>query len=59
MKKKDLHLQQRGDGKEDGGGVGWGAGMRPKKAYISKTNEPNLKNENVLESAWTGASTWR
>ena len=37
-----------------GGGVGWvgwgwGAGMRPKKAYISKTTEPNLKNENVLE----------
>ena len=33
------------------GGGGWGAGMRPKKAYISKTTEPNLKNEYVLESA--------
>ena len=34
-----------------GGWLGWGAGMRPKKAYISKTTEPNLKNEYVLESA--------
>ena len=34
-----------------GVGWGWGAGMRPKKAYISKTTEPNLKNEYVLESA--------
>ena len=50
-----------GDGKDEierlgGGGVGlggwgWGAGMRPKKACISKTTEPNLKNEYVLESA--------
>ena len=49
-----------GDGKDEmerlggvlglGGGVG-GAGMRPKKAYISKTTEPNLKSEYVLESA--------
>ena len=44
-------------GKGEGGGVGgrgwlrWVAGMRPKKAYISKTTEPNLKNEYVLESA--------
>ena len=36
-----------------------GAGMRPKKAYISKTTEPNLKKEYVLESTWTGASNWR
>ena len=28
-----------------------GPGMRPKKAYISKTTEPNLKNEYVLGSA--------
>ena len=38
-----------------GGGVGrFGGGDRglhPKKAYISKTTEPNLKNENVLETA--------
>ena len=40
-----------------GGAGGWemerapGAGMRPKKAYISKTTEPNLKNEYVLKSA--------
>ena len=49
-----------GDGKDEierlgglgwGVGWGWGAGMRPKKAYISKTTEPNLKNEYVLESA--------
>ena len=32
-------------------GWGWGTGMRPKKAYISKTTEPILKNEYVLESA--------
>ena len=44
------------------GGAGWemerapGAGMRPKKAYISKTTEQNLKNEYVLKSTWTGAS---
>ena len=41
------------------GGVGsYGGGdrgLRPKKAYISKTTEPNLKIEYVLESAWTGA----
>ena len=30
---------------------GGGPGMRPKKAYISITTEPNLKNEYVLESA--------
>ena len=53
-KKKDL----KGEG-GGGGMVGLGAGMRPKKAYISKTTEPNLKNEYVLESAWTGASNWR
>ena len=37
----------------------WAYGMCQKKAYISKTTEPNSKNEYVLESAWTGASTWR
>ena len=26
-----------------------GPGMRPKKAHISKTTEPNLKNDYVLE----------
>ena len=31
-----------------GGGARWDRGMRPKKAYISKTTEPNLKNEYVL-----------
>ena len=33
-----------------GGVGGYGPGMRPKKAYISKNTEPNLKNEYVLES---------
>ena len=33
------------------GWLGWGSGMRPKKAYMSETTEPNLKNEYVLESA--------
>ena len=37
------------------GGIGrYGGGdrgLRPKKAYISKTTDPNLKNEHVLESA--------
>ena len=28
-----------------------GPGTRSKKAYISETTEPNLKNEYVLESA--------
>ena len=28
-----------------------GLGTRAKKAYISKTTEPNLKNDYVLESA--------
>ena len=33
-----------------GGGVGgYGPGMRPKISYISKTTEPNLKNEFVLD----------
>ena len=46
-------MQLKGWGGWGWGGVGWcwGAGMRPKKAYISKTTEPNLKNEDVLESA--------
>ena len=46
--KKDLPLER---GKVGGGWSGWGAGMRPKKAYISQTIEPNLTNEYVLESA--------
>ena len=49
--------RRRGEGGRGEGGWGGGAGMRPKKAYISKTTEPNLKNEYVLKSAWTGAST--
>ena len=48
-KKKDLPFERGKVGV--GGMVGLGAGMRPKKAYISKTTEPNLKNEYVLESA--------
>ena len=38
-------------------GAGPWPGICQKKAYISKTIEPNLKNDYVLESAWTGAST--
>ena len=34
-----------------GAGWDWAYGMYQKKAYISKTTEPNLKNEYVLESA--------
>ena len=45
-----------------GGGVGGylrdhGPGICQKKAYISKATKPILKNEFVLESARTGAST--
>ena len=36
---------------ELGGSARWDRGMRLKKAYISKTSEPNLKNEYVLKSA--------
>ena len=59
--KKDLVAINVGEMERRSRGVGggFGAGMRPKKAYISKTTEPNLKNEYVLESASTGASTWR
>ena len=51
--KKSLQLGGRWWG---GGGDGdrlldWAYGMCQKKAYISKTTEPNLKNEYVLESA--------
>ena len=33
---------------ELGGSARWDRGMRLKKAYISKTTQPNLKNEYVL-----------
>ena len=33
---------------ELGGSARWDRGMRLKKAYISKTTEPNLKNEYFL-----------
>ena len=52
-----------GGGGGGGGGwwslVDWAYGVCQKKAYISKSTEPNLKNEYVLESAWTGATYWR
>ena len=53
IKKKRLTEGRR----RRGGGGGYASrpsmrpGMRPKKPYISKTTEPNLKNEYVLESA--------
>ena len=36
---------------------GGGPGTRPRKAFISKSTEPKLKNEYVLESTCTGGST--
>ena len=53
--KKSLQLRGVGGGGGGGGEVvviaccDWAYGMSQKKAYISKTTKPNLKNEYVLE----------